>query len=46
MTSLFEEITSTPDDGVPVRRMTITVNGRQRTLDVEPRPICSARGCS
>ena len=37
MTSLFEEITSTPDDGTPVRRVTITVNGRPRTLDVEPR---------
>ena len=37
MTSLFEEITSKPDDGTPVRRVTITVNGRQRTLDVEPR---------
>ncbi len=37
MTSLFEEITSTPDDDVPVRRVTITVNGRPRTLDVEPR---------
>ena len=37
MTSLFEEITSKTDDGTPVRRVTITVNGRQRTLDVEPR---------
>jgi carbon-monoxide dehydrogenase small subunit len=37
MTSLFEEITSKPEDGTPVRRVTITVNGRQRTLDVEPR---------
>ncbi len=37
MTSLFEEITSTRDDDTPVRRVTITVNGRQRTLDVEPR---------
>ena len=37
MTSLFEEITSKPDDDVPVRRVTITVNGRPRTLDIEPR---------
>ncbi len=37
MTSLFEEITSSSDPDVPVRRVTITVNGRQRTLDVEPR---------
>jgi len=37
MTSLFEEITSKPGDDVPVRRVTITVNGRARTLDVEPR---------
>jgi aerobic carbon-monoxide dehydrogenase small subunit len=37
MTSLFEEITSKPEDGTPVRRVTITVNGRQRTLDVGPR---------
>jgi carbon-monoxide dehydrogenase small subunit len=37
MTSLFEEITSKPEDGTPVRRVTVTVNGRQRTLDVEPR---------
>ena len=37
MTSLFEEITSPPADDVPVRRVTITVNGLPRTLDVEPR---------
>src|SRR4051795_12337717 len=37
MTSLFEEITTKPAADVPVRRVTITVNGRQRTLDVEPR---------
>ena len=34
--SLFEEIKE-PSTDVPVRRMTITVNGRARTLDVEPR---------
>jgi aerobic carbon-monoxide dehydrogenase small subunit len=37
MTSLFEEITSKPEGDVPVRRVTITVNGTPRTLDVEPR---------
>src|SRR3954452_21961986 len=37
MTSLFEEITSKPGDDVPVRRVTITVNGQPRTLEVEPR---------
>src|SRR5262245_9684150 len=37
MTSLFEEITSPPASDVPVRRVTITVNGQPRTLDVEPR---------
>jgi aerobic carbon-monoxide dehydrogenase small subunit len=37
MTSLFEEISSKPASDIPVRRMTITVNGVPRTLDVEPR---------
>jgi aerobic carbon-monoxide dehydrogenase small subunit len=37
MTSLFEEITTAQEPGVPVRRVTITVNGQPRTLDVEPR---------
>jgi carbon-monoxide dehydrogenase small subunit len=37
MTSLFEEITGDADGSVPVRRVTITVNGRPRTADVEPR---------
>jgi len=37
MTSLFEEITTDQDPDVPVRRVTITVNGQARTLDVEPR---------
>ena len=38
MTSLFDEITSAePDDAVPVRRVTITVNGERRTADIEPR---------
>jgi aerobic carbon-monoxide dehydrogenase small subunit len=37
MTSLFEEITDHPEDGVPVRRVSVTVNGRKRVADVEPR---------
>ena len=37
MTSLFEEITEGSDDAVPVRRVTISVNGKRRTADVEPR---------
>jgi carbon-monoxide dehydrogenase small subunit len=36
MTSLFEEITPAPAD-VPVRRITVNVNGQPRTMDVEPR---------
>jgi len=37
MTSLFEEVTGGAEQDVPVRRVTITVNGRMRTADVEPR---------
>jgi aerobic carbon-monoxide dehydrogenase small subunit len=37
MSSLFEEITEQAGDPVPVRRVTITVNGERRTADVEPR---------
>jgi carbon-monoxide dehydrogenase small subunit len=37
MTSLFEEINTESSSDVPVRRVTITVNGQARTLDVEPR---------
>lgn len=36
MTSLYDEV-STPQEGVPTRRVTITVNGQKRTLDIEPR---------
>jgi len=36
MTSLYEEVTTVPDD-VPVRRITINLNGESRTVDVEPR---------
>jgi carbon-monoxide dehydrogenase small subunit len=37
MTSLYEEISPTPADEVPVRQVTITVNGEQRSARVEPR---------
>jgi carbon-monoxide dehydrogenase small subunit len=36
MTSLFEEITETSVD-IPIRRVTITVNGEKRSANVEPR---------
>ncbi len=37
MSSLYEEIAPDSPADVPVRRVSITVNGRQRTADVEPR---------
>src|SRR5262245_10607530 len=37
MTSLFEEVRGDRAEAVPVRRVTITVNGERRTADVEPR---------
>ncbi len=37
MTSLYEVIPDAPGEGVPTRRVTITVNGQRRTLDIEPR---------
>jgi carbon-monoxide dehydrogenase small subunit len=37
MTRLFEEVFEDTPDGVPTRRVTITVNGERRTADVEPR---------
>ena len=37
MTSLYEEIAPDSPDDVPVRRVTITVNGTTRKADVEPR---------
>ena len=37
MTSLFEEIPQAAAEGVPVRRITVSVNGQPRTADVEPR---------
>jgi aerobic carbon-monoxide dehydrogenase small subunit len=35
--ALFEEIAAEPAESVPVRRVTITVNGERRTADIEPR---------
>jgi carbon-monoxide dehydrogenase small subunit len=35
--ALFEEIAPEPADTVPVRRVTISVNGERRTADIEPR---------
>ncbi|MFM1964523.1 MAG: hypothetical protein RL134_248 [Actinomycetota bacterium] len=37
MTSLYEVVPDAPAEGVPTRRVTITVNGQKRTLDIEPR---------
>jgi carbon-monoxide dehydrogenase small subunit len=37
MTSLFDEIQEAAPDSVPVRRVTISVNGQRRTADIEPR---------
>ena len=37
MSSLYEEIAPTPAEGIAVRRITVNVNGADRTLDVEPR---------
>ena len=37
MTSLYEVIPDAPGEGVPTRRVTITVNGEKRTLNIEPR---------
>ncbi len=37
MRSLFEEVTPPPDSSIPVRRVTIAVNGERRAADVEPR---------
>ena len=36
MTSLYDEVTETPV-GVPVRRVTLKVNGERRAADIEPR---------
>ncbi|MCW2644436.1 MAG: aerobic carbon-monoxide dehydrogenase small subunit [Pseudonocardiales bacterium] len=37
MTTLYEEIRPEPHGGIPVRRVTITVNGEKRVAEVEPR---------
>ena len=37
MSSLYDEVAPTPGADVPVRRVTIDVNGQKRTVDVEPR---------
>jgi carbon-monoxide dehydrogenase small subunit len=37
MTSLFADVSSEPSDEVPVRRITVSINGDRRTVDVEPR---------
>jgi carbon-monoxide dehydrogenase small subunit len=37
MTSLYDEVADEPSAEVPVRRVTITVNGQRRTADIEPR---------
>ena len=37
MTSLFEEISPDTPDEIPTRRITLTINGEDRTVVVEPR---------
>jgi aerobic carbon-monoxide dehydrogenase small subunit len=37
MTTLFNEVPAAPIADAPVRRVTITVNGEERTADIEPR---------
>ena len=37
MTSLYEDVPQAAAEGVPVRRVTISVNGQSRTADIEPR---------
>lgn len=37
MTSLFTEISTGPEDAVPTRRVSITVNGERRAAEIEPR---------
>ena len=37
MTSLYDEVQAAPAAGVEVRRITVNVNGADRTVDVEPR---------
>ena len=37
MTSFFEEISAEAPDNVPLRRVTMTLNGQRRAAEVEPR---------
>jgi len=37
MTSYFEEISPAAPDTVPLRRVTVTLNGQRRTAEIEPR---------
>jgi carbon-monoxide dehydrogenase small subunit len=37
MTSYFEEISPAAPDTVPLRRVTLTLNGQQRVAEIEPR---------
>ena len=37
MTSLYDEVAPAPPADVPTRRITVSVNGEPRTVDVEPR---------
>ena len=37
MTSLYDEVAPAPAADVPTRRVTMSVNGQNRTVDVEPR---------
>ena len=37
MTNLFEVVSEEASADTPIRRLTVTVNGKQHTLDVEPR---------
>jgi len=37
MTSLFEEVPAARDADVPIRRVTVSLNGEKRAADVEPR---------
>ena len=43
MSSLFEEVPAAPPSDIPVRRITVTVNGEPHTADVEhTRPVLHA----
>ena len=37
MSGLFEEIREQPAGDVPIRRVSVTINGQRRTADIEPR---------